>query len=243
MLANLLNNSAKYTPEGGQIALTATQAGHTVVIRVRDNGIGIAADLLPKVFDLFVQADQTLSRSRGGLGIGLTLVRSLVELHGGRVTAPGATGPAREASSRSELPLASGATTGPTGARKPDDRDIPLPRRRILVVDDNLSNATSLEVLLRALGQEVHTAHDGRTAVEMARKLQPEVVLLDIGLPVHGWLRGGPPMPAGAGTGADDLGGDDGIWKGRRQASLAKSRFQCPPRQARESGGPSPPIE
>jgi CheY-like chemotaxis protein len=183
VIANLLNNAAKYTPEGGAISLTATRSGGAVKIRVKDNGIGIAADLLPRVFDLFVQADQTLSRSRGGLGIGLTLVKSLVELHGGRVAAR-SDQPGKGTEFEVELPLASSPHASRVAADNVNDRDTPLPRRRILVVDDNLSNATSLELLLRALGQEVYTAHDGRTAVEMAGKLQPEVVLLDIGLPV-----------------------------------------------------------
>jgi PAS domain S-box-containing protein len=183
VFSNLLNNAAKYTPEGGEISLTATRSGHKVTISVRDNGIGIAAELLPKVFDMFVQADQTLSRSRGGLGIGLTLVRSLVELHDGRVTARSSE-PGKGSEFTIELPVASRAPTPSPEAANADDRDLRLPRRRILVVDDNLSNATSLEVLLRALGQEVHSAHDGRTALEMARRLHPEVMLLDIGLPV-----------------------------------------------------------
>jgi PAS domain S-box-containing protein len=183
VLSNLLNNAAKYTPEGGDIAVTATVSDDTVAIRVRDNGIGIAPDLLPKVFDLFVQADQALSRSRGGLGIGLTLVKSLVELHHGRVTAKSSE-PGKGSEFTVELPVAAEARAASTGSGKSEDFDHWLPRRRILVVDDNLRNATSLEVLLRALGQEVHTAHDGLTAIEMARTLHPELVLLDIGLPV-----------------------------------------------------------
>jgi PAS domain S-box-containing protein len=183
VLANLLNNAAKYTPEGGEIAVTATTSDDTVSIRVRDNGIGIAPDLLPRVFDLFVQADQTLSRSRGGLGIGLTLVKSVVELHNGRVSAKSSE-PGKGSEFTVELPVASRALVRAPEGGKFSDREIRLPRRRILVVDDNLRNATSLEVLLRALGQDVHTAHDGLTAVEMARTLHPELVLLDIGLPV-----------------------------------------------------------
>jgi PAS domain S-box-containing protein len=183
VLSNLLNNAAKYTPEGGQIAVVAGQSDRTVTIHVSDNGIGIAPDLLPRIFDLFVQADQTLSRSRGGVGIGLTLVKSLVELHGGRVTVTSGV-PGKGSEFTIELPAAPDAPSPSAGADEHDDHDFDLPRRRILVVDDNRRNATSLEILLRALGQEVHTAHDGRTAVELARKLQPELVLLDIGLPV-----------------------------------------------------------
>ncbi len=184
VLSNLLNNAAKYTPEGGKITLIAERSGPEVVVRVHDNGIGIPAELLPRVFDLFVQADQTLSRSRGGLGIGLTLVRSLVELHGGSVAAH-SDGPGQGSEFVIRLPVAAAALVIAHDARQVDNEvDIPYPRRRILVVDDNLKNASSLDVLLSALGQEVHTAHDGQTALKLARQLQPDIVLLDIGLPV-----------------------------------------------------------
>jgi PAS domain S-box-containing protein len=183
VLSNLLNNAAKYTDGGGQISLTAEPVGQEVVIRVRDNGIGISPELLPHVFDMFTQADVTLSRSRGGLGIGLTLVRSLVEMHGGRVTAS-SPGPGQGSEFVVYLPVAAGAPASSaedhpaTGGVKPQ-----LPRRRILVVDDNRSNAASLGVLLRALGQEVETAYDGLTALELARRHHPDLILLDIGLP------------------------------------------------------------
>jgi PAS domain S-box-containing protein len=185
VLSNLLNNSAKYTPEGGRIDLTVTEAGSDVLIKVADNGIGISQDLLPKVFDLFVQADQSLSRSRGGLGIGLTVVRSLVELHEGSVSVKSdGPGMGSEFTIRVPRPQApsvmSSAETGKTG-RGPS---VQVPRRRILVVDDSLLNAASLEKLLIALGQEVRTAHDGEKALEMARAFLPDVMLLDIGLPV-----------------------------------------------------------
>jgi CheY-like chemotaxis protein len=183
VLSNLLNNAAKYTNEGGQISLSAATAGHDVVIRVRDNGIGIPPELLTKVFDMFTQADQTLSRSRGGLGIGLTLVRSLVEMHNGRVTAHSA-GVGHGSEFVIRLPI---AEKGLSAASETDNgvqqERRALPRRRILVVDDNRSNATSLGMLLRALGQEVETAYDGLTALDMVRRQHPEFVLLDIGLP------------------------------------------------------------
>jgi CheY-like chemotaxis protein len=164
--------------------LTAEKLGHEVLIRVRDSGIGIAPDLLPKVFELFTQADQTLSRSRGGLGIGLTLVRSLVELHDGRVAAQSA-GLGQGSEFLVRLPLAptSNSATAAVTEVVPVMSE-GLPCRRILVVDDNRSNARSLELLLRALGQEVYTAFDGSEALELARKHRPEVILLDIGLPV-----------------------------------------------------------
>ncbi len=183
VLSNLLNNAAKYTEEGGDIALTAVQRGREVVIRVRDNGIGIPPELLPHVFDMFTQADQTLSRSRGGLGIGLTLVRSLVELHHGRVSAHSA-GPGQGSEFTVRLPVATEAPAI-SEADQPaaEGSELRLPRRRILVVDDNQNNATSLGVLLRTMGQDVDEAYDGLTALELARRHRPDVILLDIGLP------------------------------------------------------------
>jgi CheY-like chemotaxis protein len=183
VLSNLLNNAAKYTEEGGEIALTAVQRGREVVITVRDNGIGISPELLPHIFDMFTQADQTLSRSRGGLGIGLTLVRSLVEMHHGRVWAHSdGPGQGSEFSAclavAAEAPLASDAGQPPAG-----EPEFPLARRRILVVDDNQYHAASLGVLLRTMGQDVDEAYDGLTALELARRHRPDVILLDIGLP------------------------------------------------------------
>jgi PAS domain S-box-containing protein len=184
VLSNLVNNAAKYTDEGGKISLTAESAGSEVIIRVRDNGIGISPDLLPKVFDLFTQADRTLSRSRGGLGIGLTLVRSLIELHDGRVTAS-SKGLGQGSEFVVYLPRVV-STFRPEEVA--DDlalfQDSQVPPRRILVVDDKRSNAESLEVLLQTLGQEVYTAFDGKSALELARQQRPDIVLLDIGLPV-----------------------------------------------------------
>ena len=184
VLSNLLNNAAKYTPEGGRIALTAAVAGSSVLIKVIDNGTGVAPELLPKLFDLFVQADQTLSRSRGGLGIGLTVVRSLIEMHDGGVSVR-SDGPGKGSEFTIRIPVLKSSPAVPVEA-KPDgpEQAVEIPRRRILVVDDNLTNATSLERLLVALGQEVHTAHDGQQALEMVRSLGPDIVLLDIGLPV-----------------------------------------------------------
>ncbi len=182
VLSNLLNNAAKYTDHGGRIELVAEQSGAEVVIIVRDNGIGIAADVLPKVFDMFVQADQTLSRSRGGLGIGLTLVRSLIEMHGGRVVAS-SSGPGAGSEFALYLPVGAPLESARISDRRAEPRARTAPRRRILVVDDNVSNAASLGMLLKALGQEVFTAHHGPAAIELARQHNPDVILLDIGLP------------------------------------------------------------
>jgi CheY-like chemotaxis protein len=183
VLSNLLNNAAKYTDEGGEIALIAEREGREVVIRVRDNGTGIAPELLPHIFDMFTQADQTLSRSRGGLGIGLTLVRSLVEMHNGWVTASSA-GPGLGSEFTIRLPISPEAPAEPPVDESSGPDAVPrLPRRRILVVDDNRSNATSLGVLLRTLGQDVEMAYDGPAALELVRRRRPDLVLLDIGLP------------------------------------------------------------
>jgi signal transduction histidine kinase len=185
VLSNLLNNAAKYTDAGGEIALTAEADGREVAIRVRDNGTGIPPELLPHVFDMFTQADQTLSRSRGGLGIGLTLVRSLVEMHDGRVSVH-SDGPDRGSEFTVTLPVAARPDAAADDAAVHPDEDLghQLPRRRILVVDDNRSNATSLGVLLRTMGQDVDEAFDGMTALELAHRHRPDVILLDIGLPV-----------------------------------------------------------
>jgi PAS domain S-box-containing protein len=181
ILVNLLTNAAKYTDAGGQISLTARHEGDDVVIRIRDTGMGITPELLPRVFDLFAQGDRTSARSEGGLGIGLTLVQKLAEMHGGTVTAKSeGTGKGSEFTVR--LPALKEAAT-----RKASPKGT-LPRvarqaSRVLVVDDNRDTATSLAKLLKLLGHDVQMAHDGLTAVELARTHRPEIVLLDIGLP------------------------------------------------------------
>jgi PAS domain S-box-containing protein len=181
ILVNLLTNAAKYTDAGGKIALTARQEGTDVVIRVRDTGMGITPELLPRVFDLFAQGDRTMARSEGGLGIGLTLVQKLAEMHGGSVAAA-SEGPGRGSEFTVRLP----ALVGPAG-RKPEPRET-LPRvarrgSRVLVVDDNLDSARGLSRLLKLLGHDIAVAHDGEAALELARAHRPEIVLLDIGLP------------------------------------------------------------
>jgi CheY-like chemotaxis protein len=183
VISNLLNNAAKYTDPQGKIRLSAERIDAEVVIGVQDNGIGIPADLLPSVFEIFTQGDQSLSRSRGGLGIGLTLVRSLVEMHGGRVAAR-SNGPGQGSEFLIHLPVAPSLSQDQDGGAGGSTPNSSLPRQRILVVDDNRSNAQSLATLLRAMGQEVHTAFDGLTALELLRRRHPRIVLLDIGLPV-----------------------------------------------------------
>jgi PAS domain S-box-containing protein len=182
VLLNLLNNAAKYTEQGGRIWLTAEKDGGQVVIRVKDTGIGIPQEMLPRIFEMFTQVDRSLERSQGGLGIGLTLVQSLVEMHGGTVKVH-SDGPGKGSEFVVRLPLATQAedrgAQGTTG-----DRPAAAPAKcRILVVDDNQDSADSLAMLLRIMGNEVHTAHDGLEAVGAAGVFRPDVVVLDIGLP------------------------------------------------------------
>ncbi|MGE3776891.1 MAG: MEDS domain-containing protein [Pirellulaceae bacterium] len=179
VFSNLLANSAKYTEYGGQIALTAQVEEDEVVIRVRDSGIGIDAELLPHVFELFTQSERAIDRSQGGLGIGLTVSKSLVEMHGGSIAATSA-GHGKGSEFVVRLPLV-------RRAERPLLRHVPSPpcqRRRILVVDDNAAAAKMLSLLLRKMGpHHIELAHDGPRALELARDFQPDIVLLDIGLP------------------------------------------------------------
>jgi PAS domain S-box-containing protein len=180
VLVNLLNNAAKYTEDGGHIWLTVQQEDAACAIRVRDTGIGITPELLPRVFDLFTQAARSLARSQGGLGIGLCLVHRLVEMHGGTVEAYSALGQGSEFIVR--LPMAASPTSLPPSPPK----EIAEPTGsslRVLVVDDNLDAAQSLAMLLQASGHQVRMAHTGPTALEAAIDYRPNVVLLDIGLP------------------------------------------------------------
>jgi CheY-like chemotaxis protein len=181
IMTNLLANAAKYTDSGGQIWLSAEPDGEEIVIKVRDTGVGIPSEQLPRLFDLFAQGARLLARSEGGLGIGLTLVRSLAEMHGGRVTATSA-GPGMGSEFVVRLPAA--LTLSPA-REEPKSQVEPGSRRgsRVLVVDDNVELAQGLASLLKMLNHEVWTAYDGPTGLEAARGHRPEVVLLDIGLP------------------------------------------------------------
>jgi signal transduction histidine kinase/DNA-binding response OmpR family regulator len=200
VIVNLLNNAIKFTEPGGRLWVSVEleeapggDAGGTAVLRVRDTGLGIAPELLPRVFDLFTQADRSLDRSRGGLGLGLTLVKRLVEMHGGSVGAS-SDGPGRGSEFVVRLPLRQGSgvrgqgsetTLAPTPALPelaPDPRPL-TPAIRVLVVDDNVSGAETLADLLVLWGCDVQVAHHGLAALELAAQYLPEVVLLDIGLP------------------------------------------------------------
>jgi len=180
VVVNLLTNAAKYTNDGGNILLTVQQEGTEAVLRVRDNGVGIDPEILPHIFDLFTQAERTLDRSQGGLGIGLALVQWLLQMHGGTVTVSSVLGQGSEFVVR--LP------TVPTPEQEllvpsTDKRQSSGPRLRVLVVDDNVDSAMTLGMLLRASGHEIRIIHDGLAVLEAALDFQPHVVLLDIGLP------------------------------------------------------------
>jgi PAS domain S-box-containing protein len=181
IVGNLLNNAGKFTDKGGHVWLAVEQEGEQAVIRVRDNGIGIAAEHLPGLFEMFAQVDTSLERSRDGLGIGLTLVKTLVEMHGGTVEAR-SQGLGRGSEFTVRLPVLSDALRplSPPEVTKAT-RAV---HRRILIVDDSEDGAESLAMLLELAGHETHKAHDGRTAIEAAERLRPDAILLDIGLPV-----------------------------------------------------------
>jgi PAS domain S-box-containing protein len=180
VLSNLLNNAAKYTPKGGKIMLNVRRKGSDATIEVWDSGIGISPDVLPYVFDLFTQADLSPAHSQGGLGLGLTLVRQLAEIHGGTVTAVSA-GIGQGSTFTLRLPAVS-IDSSATESRLAESA-LPIPHLRILVVDDYADVAESLAMLLQVEGHEVETADCGMKALERAQAFRPQVVLLDIGLP------------------------------------------------------------
>lgn len=182
VLANLLINSAKYTPPGGRIWLTVERMGNEVAIAVKDTGIGIPAEALTTIFNMFSQVDRSIERTAGGLGIGLALVKGLVALHGGTVTAT-SDGPNTGSTFTVRLPVP--VTRRP--ARAVDGQNaIPAdtaPKRRVLIVDDNRDSALSMAGLLRLRGSETTTAHDGLSAIRLAEEFRPDVILMDIGMP------------------------------------------------------------
>ena len=184
VLSNLLNNAAKYTERGGTIRLSVVREGNMVAITVQDSGVGIDVESLPGVFDLFSQVDRTLERSQGGLGIGLTLVKRLVEMHGGAVEAR-SDGPGHGASFKVRLPVLERTPSEPPQPRaEPQAPAKPKAGRRILIADDNQDAAESMALVLRMLGNDVRAVHDGSEAVKVAASFDPEVVLLDIGMPL-----------------------------------------------------------
>ncbi|HET6327923.1 MAG TPA: response regulator, partial [Planctomycetaceae bacterium] len=171
-----------YTPEGGAISVKIVREGSNARITVHDTGCGIPPDLLSNIFEMFQQVDQTLDRAQGGLGIGLTLAKRLIEMHGGSIAAK-SDGPGHGSEFTITLPVDTAAVTR-EAQRAPNAGSSPeVPRRRILVVDDLHESAQTLARMLRAIGQEVTTAHDGQAALTFVRDARPEVVFLDIAMP------------------------------------------------------------
>jgi PAS domain S-box-containing protein len=182
VLSNLLNNAAKYTSPGGQIWLTAHREGDEAVISVRDNGVGIPPEMLERIFEMFVQVDDSLERAQGGLGIGLTLVKRLVEMHGGTVAAH-SSGPGQGSEFVVRLPIPSNLPA-PTVAAPADGAPVDRPAQlKVLVVDDNRDSAKTLSMLLGLMGHQTRAAHDGLEAVDAAAAFGPDVIFLDLGLP------------------------------------------------------------
>ena len=180
VLVNLLNNAAKYTEEGGHIWLAVEREGDTALVRVKDTGVGIAPQLLPHIFELFRQADRSLDRSQGGLGIGLSLVQQLVALHRGTVSVTSVLGEGSEFIVR--LPVIETSEAQPSSPAQ-EAADQTGSALRVLVVDDNTSSADTMAMLVQQLGHEVRTVYDGPTTLAIAIAYRPNVVLLDIGLP------------------------------------------------------------
>jgi CheY-like chemotaxis protein/anti-sigma regulatory factor (Ser/Thr protein kinase) len=179
MLGNLIVNALKYTPQGGAIRVSAVHEGNDAVVSVRDQGVGISAELLPRVFDLFTQGDRGIDRREGGLGVGLALVRRLAQLHGGSVEAR-SEGPGRGAEFVLRLPVLARPVEGAGPATQPVRAAEP---RRVLIVEDNADVRQALRTLLEHGGHEVFEAEDGVAGIDAAMRLKPEVVLIDIGLP------------------------------------------------------------
>jgi len=182
VFSNLLTNSAKYTERSGHIWLTAELRDGEVIVTVRDTGIGIPTDALPRIFDMFSQVERSVERSAGGLGIGLALVKGLVEMHNGTVMAESG-GLGRGSSFTVRLPMLESEPAPVAPGATDEERTGAGPKRRILVVDDNRDSATSMAMMLKLLGNDVHTAHDGFQAVEAAERFRPEFVLMDVGMP------------------------------------------------------------
>lgn len=182
VLSNLLDNAAKYTPNGGQISLTASRLGDELRVSVKDSGIGIPNDMLDNVFEMFTQIDRSQERGYTGLGIGLTLVKSLVEMHGGRVDVV-SDGVDEGTTFSITLPILLAASAAPASKAEAQGPSKATPKRRVLVVDDNDDAAELLSVVVEMLGNEVRTAGDGQSALDAAEEFLPDVVLMDLGMP------------------------------------------------------------
>ena len=182
VFSNLLTNSAKYTKQGGKIWLTAKTQETEVVVAVKDNGIGIPAESLSNIFDMFSQVDRSVERSTGGLGIGLALVKALVEMHGGTVTAA-SPGQDRGSEFTVRLPALPVRIEVHADLSPVLNRVAAGPKRKILVTDDNRDGADSLAMMLRLMNHEVRTANDGIEAVRVAEDFRPDVILMDMAMP------------------------------------------------------------
>jgi CheY-like chemotaxis protein/two-component sensor histidine kinase len=210
IIVNVLNNAAKYTPAGGRIDVAAAEEGGEAVLRVRDTGVGIAPEMLPRIFDLFTQGDQSLAHTSGGLGVGLTLVHRLVALHGGRISAH-SDGPGRGSEFTIRLPLSRRADASSlAGTAEP----APCPPSAVLVIEDNDDARETLRVLLEREGHRVAVAPDGPGGLARADAECPDIVLIDIGLPgldgyevarhIRARRGAGPVLIAVSGYGRDD---------------------------------------
>jgi two-component system, chemotaxis family, CheB/CheR fusion protein len=182
IFANLLINAAKYTDPGGHIQLRATREPHEIVVSVRDDGIGISEDMMPRLFTMFAQAHAALERAEGGLGVGLSLVRGLVRLHGGTIEAR-SEGPGRGSEFIVHLPLEERSDEGAEPDARSEDADLVCAGLRILVADDNRDAADTCATLLEVFGNRVQRAYTARRALELGQRFRPDVLLLDIGLP------------------------------------------------------------
>ncbi|MGH7141115.1 MAG: hybrid sensor histidine kinase/response regulator [Minisyncoccia bacterium] len=187
IVSNLLNNASKYTPRGGTIWFTAMREGDSARIEVRDTGVGIAPEMLSRIFDLFTQGSPSQDARRGGLGIGLTIVKRLVEMHGGSITAESA-GEGQGSTFCVRLPVVTDPSQWLYRPVYDRERAAPSSHLRVLIVDDNFDAATTLDAMLAMAGNTTLVAHDGRAAIALAAEFSPQVILLDLDLPVmNGW--------------------------------------------------------
>jgi CheY-like chemotaxis protein len=181
VFANLLNNAAKYTAPGGNINVRLERAEHEAMVTVRDSGVGIAPDLLPKIFEMFVQGDNVVEDAKNGLGLGLTLARDIVAIHGGTIEAK-SNGAAQGSEFTVRLPLSAKQNVPAPASVRPGSES-PKESKRVLIVDDNRNQARTLARLLEAMGHQATVAYDGPDALELAGEFNPDVALIDIGLP------------------------------------------------------------
>ena len=231
VFGNLLTNSAKYTERGGRIWLTAAREAGRVTVVVRDTGIGIPADALPNIFDMFSQVDRSIERSTGGLGIGLALVKGLVEMHGGTVEAASA-GLGKGSTFTVRLPILEDRAESIGGAWLDEAQPHFRGEARILVVDDNRDAATSMAMMLRLMGDEVRLAHDGIEAVQIAEAFRPRVILMDMGMPRLNGYEATPPHPRATVGPIRRHHRADRVGTRERQAPVAGGRVRLPPGEA-----------